>query len=91
VEDTTEAVINAPTPTTGFPAYNMFYLNGSYAVTDDVNLRFGVDNLFNTAPKLGGVLTTANPSLGQLSGGAFNAGNYDTNGRRFYAGVNLRF
>jgi len=91
VEDTTEAAIGAPTPTTGYPSYNMFYLNGSYALTDDINLRFGVDNLFNTAPKLGGVLTTANPATGQLSGGSFSTGNYDTNGRRFYFGANLRF
>jgi iron complex outermembrane recepter protein len=91
VEDSTEAIIGASTPTTGFPAYNMFYLNGSYALTDDVNLRFGVDNLFNTAPKLGGVLTNANLAAGVLPGGAFNTGQYDTNGRRFYLGANLKF
>jgi iron complex outermembrane recepter protein len=91
IEDSTEALINASTPTTGFPAYNMFFLNASYAVTDNVNIRFGVDNLFNKAPPLGNVNTAANPTLGQLSGGSFNAANYDTNGRRFYLGANFQF
>ncbi|MCB2067797.1 MAG: TonB-dependent receptor [Erythrobacter sp.] len=91
VEDSTEAIINAPTPTTGYPSYHLFNLNATYAVTEDVNLRFGIDNLFNRAPPLGGVNTAADPSLGQLSGGSFNNLYYDTNGRRFYFGANLRF
>jgi len=91
VEDTAEAQFGTPTATTGFPAYNLFHLNGSYGLTDDINLRFGVDNLFNKAPPVGGVNTLANPAQGQLSGGSFNAANYDTNGRRFYFGANLKF
>ncbi len=91
IEDSTEAQTGTSTPTTGFPAYNLFHLNGTYALTDDVNFRFGVDNLFNKAPPVGSVNTAANPALGQLSGGSFNAGNYDTNGRRFYFGANLKF
>jgi outer membrane receptor protein involved in Fe transport len=91
IEDTAEATFGAVTATTGFPAYNIFHLNAGYALTDDVNLRFGVDNLFNKAPPVGNVNTAANPSLGQLAGGSFNAANYDTNGRRFYVGANLQF
>jgi len=91
IEDSTEAVIGASTPTTGFPSYNLFHMNASYALTDDINLRFGVDNLLNKAPPVGNVNTAANASLGQLAGGSFNAANYDTNGRRFYFGANLKF
>ncbi len=75
----------------GYPSYNLFSLNTSYAVTDDINLRFGIDNLFNKAPPLGNINAAADPSIGQLSGGSFNTLNYDTNGRRFYFGANLRF
>ncbi|MGC1269020.1 MAG: hypothetical protein WA842_00310 [Croceibacterium sp.] len=56
-----------------------------------MGLRFGVDNLFNKAPPIGNVNTTANLSLGQLPGGAFNSSFYDTNGRRFYLGANIKF
>ena len=91
IEDATEAQIGAPTPTTGFPSYNLFSLNGTYSVNDAVNLRFGVDNLFNKAPPLGNINTAADPSLGQLSGGSYNSTFYDTNGRRFYFGANLQF
>ncbi|WP_338245035.1 TonB-dependent receptor domain-containing protein [Aurantiacibacter hainanensis] len=78
-------------PNTGYPSYNRFNLNGSYAVTDDINLRFGVDNLLNEAPPLGNFNPTADPSLGQLRGGTYNSQFYDTNGRRFYLGANVRF
>ena len=91
VEDSTEALF--PTPTNGYPAYNIFDLNGSYALSDTVNFRFGVQNLFNKRPPLGNV-NTANTSPaadGNLPGGGFNALFYDTNGRRFYLGANFQF
>lgn len=91
IEDTAEATFGNVTATTGFPSYNIFYLNAQYAVTDNVNIRFGVDNLFNERPPVGNVNTAANPALGQLAGGSFNAANYDTNGRRFYLGANFQF
>ena len=91
IEDTTEALIGASTPTTGYPSYNLFNLNTRYAVTDNVNVRFGVDNLFNKRPPLGNVNTAADPALGQLAGGSYNGLYYDTNGRRFYLGANFQF
>ncbi|WP_337189641.1 TonB-dependent receptor domain-containing protein [Aurantiacibacter rhizosphaerae] len=91
IEDATEALIGAPTPTTGYPSYNLFNLNGSYAVNETINFRFGVDNLLNERPPLGEVNTAADPALGQLSGGSYNNLYYDTNGRRFYFGANFRF
>ena len=90
VEDATEAQFGA-TPTTGYPAYNVFALNGSYSLTDDTQIRFGVNNLFNAAPPLGGVDPTADVSTGNLPGGSYNDLFYDTQGRRFYLGVNARF
>ncbi|MBO9518157.1 MAG: TonB-dependent receptor [Porphyrobacter sp.] len=91
VEDSTEAVV--PTTTVGAPAYNLFHFNGNYSLTEDVNLRFGIENLFNKAPPLTNY-DPANDSpetTGQLSGGSFSSGYYDTNGRRFYIGANVRF
>jgi len=91
VEDSSEATI--PTTTVGAPSYNLFNFNGSYTITDDVRLRFGIDNLFNKAPPL----TNYNPantnasSTGLLIGGGFSSGYYDTNGRRFYLGASMRF
>ena len=90
IEDATEAQFG-PTPTTGFPSYNRFNLNGSYAVTDAVNIRFGVDNLFNKAPPLGRVNTSLDGTGPTLPGGAYEARIYDTNGRRFYLGANVQF
>ena len=90
VEDSAEAILG-PTPTTGPPAYNLFNLNASYQVTEDIGLRFGVDNLFNKAPPVIGINATNNPALGQLPGGNLAGGVYDTVGRRFYLGGNVRF
>jgi outer membrane receptor protein involved in Fe transport len=80
-----------PTTISGYPAYDLFSLRGTYQALDNVQLRFGVDNLFNTKPPLGGVNSAANISLGQNPGGGFNGQFYDTNGRRFFVGANLKF
>ena len=86
-----EAAALAPTTFTGYKAYDLFNLRTSYQLNDGVGLRFGVDNLFNKAPPIGNVNTVADISLGQLPGGAFNSSFYDTNGRRFYLGANIKF
>jgi outer membrane receptor protein involved in Fe transport len=80
-----------PGTTTGYKAYDLFNLRGTYEFTDNVQVRFGVDNLFNKAPPLGGVNTAADLSIGQLPGGGYNSQFYDTNGRRFYIGANMKF
>jgi iron complex outermembrane recepter protein len=77
-------------PNDGWPSYNLFSLNGSYQLSEDIGLRAGVDNLFNKAPPLGNTNPTANPALGQLSGGSY-LGTHDTNGRSFWLGANFRF
>ena len=91
IEDATEALF--PTTVLGAPAYNIFYLNSSYAVTEDVTIRFGVDNLFNKRPPLVGINpANTNPlGTGNLLGGNIGTGFYDDNGRRFYLGANVRF
>ena len=91
IEDATEALF--PTDTVGAPAYDIFHLNGSYRLTDNLNIRFGVDNLFDKAPPL----TNYNPAnnnpgvTGQLRGGGLGGLFYDDIGRRFYLGANLKF
>jgi outer membrane receptor protein involved in Fe transport len=81
----------APTTTvTGVPeSYDLFSLQASYAVTKDVTLRFGIDNLFDKAPPYQGI----NPGavLPALPGGSFDTNNYDTVGRSFYMGAKFKF
>ncbi len=83
--------IDSGTTNTGYPSYDLFSLNSSYGVTDDVRLRFGIDNLFDKAPPFGNVSTTANPAFFLLPGGSLNTNNYDALGRRFYFGVSAKF
>ncbi len=90
LEDGGEAA--APTPNTApYPDYHLFSLQGSYQLSDDIGLRFGVDNLFNKAPPLGQFNPNYDLAAGQLRGGTFLSGTHDTNGRRFYLGANFRF
>jgi outer membrane receptor protein involved in Fe transport len=96
VEDTSEAQFG-PNATTGAPSYNIFALNGGYALTENVNLRFGVENLFDKAPPLTGVNTANTDPMGtgNLPGGALGSGLgggvYDLQGRRFFLGANMKF
>jgi outer membrane cobalamin receptor len=83
--------IASGTTNTGLPAYDIFSLNSSYAITDNVSLRFGVDNLFDKAPPFGNENPNANPAAFQLTGGALNTTNYDALGRRYYAGFTGKF
>lgn len=76
---------------TGYGSYDLFNLNSSYAATDNVTVRFGVDNLFNRAPVFGNTNPLASAAAFQLSGGGYDAQNYDIVGRRFYVGANMSF
>ncbi|MCW2397172.1 outer membrane receptor protein involved in Fe transport [Sphingobium sp. B2D3C] len=81
---------NNATTFVGAPAYDLFNLNGSFAVTRDATLRWGVDNLFDKAPPLLEYNTGA--ALGNGVGASpFNAYFYDMNGRRFYLGASFKF
>jgi outer membrane receptor protein involved in Fe transport len=81
------------TTTQGADAYNLFSLNATAQLTDSINFRFGVDNLFNKEPPLVGVNTanTTPATNGLLPGGTFQDQFYDVLGRRFYLGANIRF
>lgn len=89
---------NPTTTTFGAPAYDLFNLNGSIAVTSNATLRFGVDNLFDKAPPLINYNTAPNRANGELVGGAIGANSggssgqaYDLIGRRFVIGANFKF
>ena len=64
-------------------------------MTEDIGIRFGIDNLFNKEPPIGFENPNVTPATvatnGQLRGGGFLTGVHDTNGRRFYLGGNWRF
>lgn len=72
----------------GAGAYNLYNLFAHWNVNDTVELRFGIDNLFDTWPKLVG----QDPSAIAIDGNsaATNA-NYDVIGRRFYVGATAKF
>ncbi len=78
-------------PNDGWPSYNIFHLNGSYQLSEDIGLRAGIDNLFNKAPPLGNTLPNPNAATGELRGGQFLNPPHDTNGRTFWVGANVRF
>ncbi len=80
----------AGTDASGLPAYNLFNLNSSYELNENVRIRFGVDNLLNTRPPLTNVDVNVDPALGQLPGGGYSLF-HDVQGRRFSLGANLRF
>ncbi|HWJ69391.1 MAG TPA: TonB-dependent receptor [Sphingobium sp.] len=75
---------------TGVPSYDLFNLNLSYRVTQDVSVRFGVDNLFNRWPAITNVRMHPNAATGQLPGGSFSFFQ-DLQGRRFSLGINAKF
>lgn len=54
-------------------------IRGAYDVTEDFNIYFGVDNLFNRAPPYG------------LTGVGGGSGIYDNRGQYFYTGVVAKF
>jgi outer membrane receptor protein involved in Fe transport len=91
IADITAVTRQGGTPITGAPAYDLFSLSGTYEVNKAASIRFGIDNLFDRAPPLMGVDTSADPAAGRLPGGRYDPRNYDVLGRRFYAGVNFKF
>ena len=71
----------------GAPAYDLFNLQGSFAITENATIRFGVDNLFDKAPPIVG---------SQIGTTSANNGNtfpqtYDAIGRYFTFGATLKF
>jgi len=88
------AAVSPGTTFVGAKAYNLFNLYTSYAITRDVQLSFGIDNLFDKAPPITGYNSA--PVAGQLAGGAIGASGtqgsfYDVLGRRFYMNAKFKF
>jgi outer membrane receptor protein involved in Fe transport len=70
----------------GAHSYSLFDLTASWAMTDTVAFRLGIDNLLDRDPEVVGFdpgVTNAN--------GTTNAGYYGVLGRRMYLGVKLNF
>ena len=89
---------NAATTLRGAPAYDLFNLNGSYSVTQNATLSFGIDNLFDKAPPLHTYNSAPNAASGELRVGTLGAASsagagqmYDLIGRRFFVGANFKF
>lgn len=84
--------------TQGADSYDLIGLNGSVNLGDSVfggnlNVRFGIDNLFDTDPPL--LEVNSAPPPGTLAGGAFSTSGgtylYDMMGRRIYLGATVTF
>jgi len=88
--DATQAVTPLSTQRGAEEDYNVFDLSGSFDINDMTSIRFGMDNVFDTAPVWTGRRTAQdpNPSTGS---GTTEAGFYDILGRTFYVGVSASF
>lgn len=71
----------SPVTNTGVPETWYFDLNGTYALTDYVTLRAGINNLLDQEPRLYSPNVQANT----------DPSTYDVVGRAAFVGVNLRF
>jgi outer membrane receptor protein involved in Fe transport len=85
VENATFAT-NPATTVEPTKSYDRFDLFGSWSIRDNMQLRFGIDNLLDTEPEIVGFNPGQNNAMG-----ATNAGFYDILGRRYYAGVKFSF
>jgi outer membrane receptor protein involved in Fe transport len=73
----------------GVNAHDQFDLFGRWQFSERVDLRFGIDNLFNADPEvIGAVRDEANPSGSNHALGSSFSQN-DTFGRRFYIGAKM--
>jgi outer membrane receptor protein involved in Fe transport len=68
-------------------SYELFDLQGTWAVTSHFDVRAGIDNLMNRQPPNVGVW----PGVTNAAGVTDPAGSYDVIGRRFFMGFTARF
>jgi iron complex outermembrane recepter protein len=70
--------------------YDIFDFSGAWTVNDTVQIRLGIDNLFNTSPVVTGHRIAGDPQ--PTSGaGVTEVGFYDVLGRQIYAGFKAKF
>ena len=77
-------------------AYDLFGLNTNWSLPHGLQLRFGIQNLFDVQPPTTGATTAvmvngAPVTLASDGAGATNPAFYDELGRRFYVGLKARF
>ncbi|RIV82425.1 TonB-dependent receptor [Aurantiacibacter xanthus] len=82
---------NKDTPFVGSPAYDLFNLSASLAATDNVTLRFGIDNLFNRKPPLVEYNAETTGLANAVGSNPINPYFFDLIGRRFYLGAKMTF
>jgi len=73
------------TPSSGAESYNLFDLSANWSVTRRVRATFGIDNLFDTAPR------RVEAAPGNNGAGNTFPGYYDVLGRRYFAGLRLEY
>lgn len=69
----------------GAGEYNLYSLFARWNINDTVAVRAGIDNLFDAWPRWVGAIPGYSNNVGVTDE------NYDTIGRRFYVGVNVKF
>jgi len=69
----------------GAGEYNLYSLFARWEISDQVAVRGGIDNLFDAWPRWVGAIPGYNNAVGTTNE------NYDTIGRRFYVGINVKF
>jgi outer membrane receptor protein involved in Fe transport len=84
--DPAQKVQSPTTKILGVPSYDLFGVQGSWAVTPTLALRAGVDNVLDKEPPVVG----ANPGVSNAMGNTM-PGYYDVLGRRYYIGVKAQF
>jgi outer membrane receptor protein involved in Fe transport len=77
-------VTNPATTTISTPSYDIFDLSGGFDLRDNLQIRYGIDNLFDEEP----LYTNA---TAYTRGTTTNGGYYDVLGRRAYVGMSLSF
>jgi outer membrane receptor protein involved in Fe transport len=70
------------------PSYNIFDASGRYSFRNNMEVRFGIDNLLDEDPAVVNIRTVAE---GYTQTGITNAAFYDPLGRRYYVGLKLQF
>ncbi len=81
---------NPATPLVGPDSYDIFDLTGNWEINQTYNVRFGVENVFDTDPEI----ISRNPTVGPTfttGQGTTNTGYYDVLGRRYFVGFKARF
>jgi len=79
------SIANPDTTSVGPGDYHIFDLSTRWTFLENMDFRFGIDNLFNRSP----MITSSNPT--NTGVGTTSSGYYDVLGRRFYAGITSRF